>query len=97
MLLELKAMQAKLKKDNNAVEKYLKEAVASESTTDYAYGPPTVVKPSFDLYGEWLLEMKRPAEALEQFDLSLKAAPGRLLSLNGKKNAEAMMSDGKIM
>jgi hypothetical protein len=97
MLLELKAMQARLKKDNAAVEKYLKQASESESVTSYAFGPPTIVKPSFELYGEWLLEMKRPTEALEQFEFSLKAAPGRLLSLNGKKNAEAMMSSGKIM
>jgi len=95
MLLELKAMQAKLKKNNLDVEKYLKQAVASESTASYSFGPPTVVKPSFELYGEWLLDMKRPEEALQQFDLSLKAAPGRLLALNGKRNAEAMLGDRK--
>jgi len=97
MLLEMKAMQAKLKKDNASLEKYLKEATAEESKTDYSYGPPTVVKPSFELYGEWLLEMNRPAEALQQFEYSLKAAPGRLLSVKGKKEAEDKIGTGKAI
>ena len=63
-----------------------------EKNVSYAFGPPTIVKPSFELYGEWLLEINRPKEALAQFNLSLTAAPGRLLSLTGKKNAEAMLS-----
>jgi tetratricopeptide (TPR) repeat protein len=95
MLLELKAMQAKLKKNNKNVEKYLKEATAIETNTSYAYGPPTVVKPSFEMYGEWLLEMKRPAEALQQFEYSLKTAPGRLMALNNRKKAEDMLIEGK--
>ena len=97
MLLELKAMQGKLKKNNPEVEKYLKEAVASESIASYAFGPPNVVKPSFELYGEWLLEMNRPEEALQQFDLSLKAAPGRWLAWTGKRKAEAMLGEAKKM
>ena len=92
MLVELKAMEARLKKNNALTEKLLKQAVEMEKNVSYAFGPPTIVKPSFELYGEWLLEMNRPKEALTQFNLSLTAAPGRLLSLTGKKNAEAMLS-----
>jgi len=87
MELELKAMQARLKNDAVATENYLKQAVAIESAISYSYGPPTIVKPSFELYGEWLLENKRPGDALSQFELSLKAAPKRALSVKGKEKA----------
>jgi tetratricopeptide (TPR) repeat protein len=88
MELELQAMQAWLKKDAVTTEKILKQAISLETTISYAYGPPTIVKPSFELYGEWLLQVNKPKEAIEQFELSLKAAPGRLLSVKGKANAE---------
>ena len=88
MLLELKAMQASLKKDKTAADKYFKEAVSIESEISYAYGPPTIVKPSFELYGEWLLENNKPEEALNQFNQSLIATPGRLRSVKGKEAAE---------
>jgi tetratricopeptide (TPR) repeat protein len=96
MLMELKAMNAKLKKDNLQTDKLLKQASETEAAISYAFGPPTIVKPSFELYGEWLLEMNRPEEALKQFELSLTAAPGRLLSLEGKKNAEKMMGTASL-
>ena len=67
--------------------KFLKQAVNLESNISYAYGPPTIVKPSFELYGEWLLENGKPKEALTQFELSLKAAPKRALSIKGKEKA----------
>jgi tetratricopeptide (TPR) repeat protein len=97
MLLELRALQARLMKDDTKFEKYMKDATAEELTLSYAFGPPTIVKPSFELYGDWLLEKKRPAEALQQYELSLKTAPGRRLALAGKKNAEAMMGGEKKM
>jgi tetratricopeptide (TPR) repeat protein len=93
MELELKAMQASLNKNSDQAEKLLKQAIALESKTSFAYGPPQVVKPSFELYGEWLLAMNKPKEALQQFEQSLKAAPGRLLSLQGKDKASKMLSN----
>ena len=74
MLLELKAMIAWLKKDKTLTEKYLKQAVEMETKVSYAFGPPTIVKPSFELYGEWLLENGRPEEALAQFIFSQEPA-----------------------
>ncbi len=95
MLLELQAKMACLKKDNTLADKLFKRAVDLESGISYAYGPPTVVKPSSEVYAEWLLEINKPAEALQQFDLSLKATPGRLLSVKGKEKAVAMINDSK--
>jgi hypothetical protein len=93
MLLELNAMNSWLKKDKTQTEKFLKKAVEMETKISYAYGPPTIVKPSFELYGEWLLENNRPKEALAQFEVSLKAAPNKLLSLKGKEKAEKLLKD----
>lgn len=93
MLLELNAMNSWLKKDKEQTEKFLKKAVEMETKSSYAFGPPTIVKPSFELYGEWLLENNRPKEALLQFELSLKAAPNKLLSMKGKEKAENLLKN----
>lgn len=96
MELELKALQSWLKKDASATEQIFKQAVELENKISYAYGPPTIVKPSFELYGEWLLQINKPKEALEQFELSLKAAPERLLSVKGKAEAEKLVKNNKV-
>ena len=93
MLLELNAMHALLKKNMAQAGQFLKRAVEMESKVSYAFGPPTIVKPSFELYGEWLLENNQPKAALEQFELSLKAAPNRLLSVKGKQKAEKLLKE----
>jgi hypothetical protein len=80
-------MQAWLKKDISKTNELLKKATTLEAATSYAYGPPSVVKPSFEMYGEWLLEVNRPAEAARQFELSLKVAPNKTLSIKGKDEA----------
>jgi len=79
-----------------ATEEFLKKATRLEAASSYAYGPPEVVKPSFEMYAEWLLEVNRPAEALAQFELSLKAAPNRTLSVSGKKEAERKLKSMAI-
>jgi predicted Zn-dependent protease len=58
-----------------------------EDKTSYEPGPPVVLKPAHEVYGEILLAMNNSSKAVEQFDLSLKKAPGRSLSLLGKYQA----------
>jgi len=77
-------------------EKYLKEAVVLESNISYAYGPPTIVKPSPEMYADWLLESNRPKEAVQQYEQALKAAPNRLLSLQGIKKAKELQGTAAI-
>ena len=93
MELELKAMWSMLKNDATTAEKLLKSAVEIETAISFAFGPPTIVKPSFELYGEWLLQQGKPKEAAEQFAVSLKAAPGRRLSVKGKAEAEKQLKN----
>ncbi|HKO81221.1 MAG TPA: hypothetical protein VJU78_12535 [Chitinophagaceae bacterium] len=92
MELELKAMLALLKKNNTEAQKYFIQATDLESRTSYAYGPPHIAKPSFELYGEWLLAMNKPKEALQQFEQSLKVAPNKILSVQGKEKASALLA-----
>jgi tetratricopeptide (TPR) repeat protein len=79
-------------KDAAAAEKLLKEAVAIELTLDAPSGPAEPIKPSFELYGNVLLQLNRPAEAAEQFQAALKRMPNRRAALEGLKRATAAKS-----
>ena len=84
---ELKAIKAmKTNKLEEAVS-HIKKAVDLEDHGRYEPGPPVVLKPSHEIYGEILLAMGNSREAIKQFDLSLQRAPNRSLSLLGKYKA----------
>jgi tetratricopeptide (TPR) repeat protein len=91
MEMELRAMRAWLGKDAATTENFLKKATALHDEAGYAYGPSSIVKPSYEMYGEWLLENNRPEEALAQFEKSLKLAPNKRLSVQGKEAAEKLL------
>ncbi len=59
------------------------EANRIEDGLPVEFGPPTIVKPTWELRGEFLLAMNRPMEARAAFTRSLAMQPGRLLSLQG--------------
>jgi len=80
---ELKAALALLNKDESTAERWMKQATEVEEETSYTYGPPNIVKPSFELYGEWLAEKGRKKEALIQFEKVLERAPKRRLAMIG--------------
>jgi tetratricopeptide (TPR) repeat protein len=56
------------------------------------FGPPTIVKPTWELRGEMLLAMNRPREAHDAFARSLALQPNRLLSVQGLAAAERAMT-----
>jgi pentatricopeptide repeat protein len=87
MTLELEAYRAMLRNQNEDVERLLKEATELEASISYSYGPPSMILPSYELYGEWLLSQDRPREAAAQIDYALAKAPRRLRSLKGRLNA----------
>ncbi len=87
MELEVKGLMAfKQNKQEEAFE-YMDKALSTEKRIDYKPGPPVVVKPASELYGDMLLEAGKYQEAVDQYDLSLQRAPGRSLSLLGKYKA----------
>ena len=84
---ELKAIKSmKINKLEEAVV-FIKKAVDLEDHTRYEPGPPVVLKPSHEIYGEILIAMGNNQEAVKQFDLALQRAPNRSLSMLGKYKA----------
>lgn len=97
MALELKALLAWGEKDLIKAEQLLKKATALEEEVGSAAGPPSIVKPSHELYAEFLMENGRAEEAITYYDAALKLAPNRLKSVTGKKNAkERLKQQAKI-
>jgi tetratricopeptide (TPR) repeat protein len=64
-------------------ERLLKEATAIEATLDAPSGPPEPIKPSFELYGQFLLAQGRAKEAAAQFEQALLRMPNRRISVQG--------------
>ena len=64
------------------------EAVAKrESALPPAFGPPIMLKPSWELLGDERLAAGDKAGAAEAYRTSLKLQPGRRLSIAGLANA----------
>ncbi len=69
------------------------EAIDIAGTLRQPNGAASPVKPPYELYGEILLELNRPAEALEKFETSLLRMPNRMRSLLGAARAAAASGD----
>jgi tetratricopeptide (TPR) repeat protein len=83
MQKSLLALVAASQKDTGKALSLMDEATAAEDALPIDFGPPQIVKPSHEIYGEMLLEMGRPADARVQFERALARAPRRSLSLAG--------------
>jgi tetratricopeptide (TPR) repeat protein len=73
----------------------LRAAAAAEDALSLDIGPPHPVKPSYELLGETLIRLGRPAEAQAAFERALDLAPGRRLSLQGLAEAAAAAGDAE--
>jgi len=80
---EVGAVIAASQKDTAAADRLMKEATAIEGSLAAPSGPPEPIKPSFELYGELLLEQGRSKEAAEQFQHALLRMPNRRASVQG--------------
>lgn len=87
--LEIAALGASMKKDHDKAIELMKQATAIEEQMSAPYGPPTLIKPSHELFGEILLRAGKPAEAGEQFRIALLRQPNRARSLLGAARAAA--------
>ena len=81
--LEIEAMIALEEGQEDQAEKLFKEAVELEESTSFAYGPPAIVKPSNEVYGDWLMKKNRVEEAKVQYEKVLERSPKRLLAITG--------------
>ena len=92
MLLELKALAASMDGDDKEADRLFAHAVELERSSTFTYGPPEIVKPAPELYGEWLLEKGKYEDAKVQFEKALERAPGRRLAVMGAQAAEKMFA-----
>ena len=75
---------------------HLQKAAELEADRPLDFGPPFPLKPAHELYGEALLRLDRPADALTQFAHTLDRYPGRALSLMGKATAAAQAGQPEV-
>jgi len=93
--LELAAVAAAARGDHDEAVAKMKKAAGLEEDMAPPSGPPALIKPSHELYGEILLRAGRPKEAAEQFSISLLRQPNRARSLLGAARAAAKAGDFK--
>ena len=89
--LELRALAAW---DDASAEEHLQRAVNLQDSTSFSFGPPIIAKPSYEMYGDWLMANKRFEEAALQYTKALEKGPKRIHALKGKM--EALAAAGKI-
>ena len=91
--LEVEALAASMKKDHATAIDLMKKATALEEERGAPYGPPSLIKPSHELFGEILLRAGQPKEAVEKFQVSLLRQPNRARSLLGLARAYSQSGD----
>ena len=64
-------------------ESALKQAAADETTLGLPSGPPRIIQPVNELYGELLLKVRQPKQALPLFQAALNRCANRPSSLAG--------------
>jgi tetratricopeptide (TPR) repeat protein len=89
--LQLAALEQFINGDLDRVTQLLDQATALEKSLPPPSGPPDLVKPTHELYGEILLFLDRPQEAQQQFERVLLWHPNRARSLLGLARATAQM------
>ena len=90
---EVAALSASMKNDHARAIELMKQATALEEQGPAPSGPPPLIKPTHELFGEILLRARKPAEAAEQFRISLLRQPNRARSLLGAARAAAQSSN----
>ncbi|MBK5213302.1 MAG: hypothetical protein JJE55_06555 [Flavobacteriaceae bacterium] len=88
---QLLALRSEFDNDTKQVEAYFIKSIDIENSISYSYGPPSIQKPTHELYADWLLAQARNEEAAKQYELALKNGPGRLRVLKGIENTKQAM------
>jgi tetratricopeptide (TPR) repeat protein len=80
------------RKDDEAIA-LLRSAADREDATDKHPVTPGSVLPAREMLADLLLELNRPADALREYEASLKVAPGRFNGVFGAARAAEMAGD----
>lgn len=73
----------------------MRAAADHEDGTDKHNVTPGVILPARELLGEMLLELKQPAQAVVEFETTLRTAPNRFNALSGAARAAKLSGDGE--
>ncbi|MCE2484295.1 MAG: hypothetical protein J4F42_02180 [Desulfurellaceae bacterium] len=90
---EIAALVRLARGKSDAAIALMQEATALAQDLGLPNGAAIPIKPAHELYGEILLELGRPQEAMAQFEASLLRMPNRALSLRGLARAAAQSGD----
>jgi tetratricopeptide (TPR) repeat protein len=85
--LEIGAWAALAEGKKEEALRQMRSAAELEDGTEKSAVTPGPLAPARELLGEMLLELKEPAQALEQFEATLTKEPGRLRALYGAGRA----------
>lgn len=75
--------------------KQMRSAAEHEDRSDKHNVTPGVILPARELLGEMLLELKEPAQALVEFEATLRTAPNRFNALSGAARAAKLSGDNE--
>jgi Tetratricopeptide repeat len=87
--LEVAALFASMNRQHEKAVELMRHAVQQEERMGPPSGPPGLIKPSHELFGEILLRAGKHREAAEQFRIALLRQPNRARSLLGAARAAA--------
>jgi hypothetical protein len=73
----------------------LREAADMEDLTEKSAISPGPIKPARELLGEMLLELKRPADALKEFEATMAKEPNRFRGVYGASQAAQAAGDSQ--
>ena len=93
MEFELRALLAVLQNELDNAVLHAEKATQLEESSSLRVGPPALVKPAYELYGEILLTLNQPQKAPEKFDKALMRSPNRSLAVLGKYRAYKALDD----
>jgi tetratricopeptide (TPR) repeat protein len=93
--LEIAAVAASVKQDYEQAAELMKQAISLEVQMGPPSGPPGLIKPAHELFGEILLRAGKPEAAAEQFKVALLRQPNRARSLLGAARAAAQGGDAR--
>jgi len=91
--LEVAAVVASRKHDYEKAATLMKKATMLEEETEPPSGPPGLIKPSHELFGELMLQAGKPDVAKDHFKVTLQRQPNRARSLLGAARAAAQTGD----
>ncbi|MCM3904957.1 MAG: hypothetical protein ND866_24940, partial [Pyrinomonadaceae bacterium] len=91
--LEIAAVAASVKRGHEQAADLMRQAIKLEEELGPPSGPPALIKPAHELFGEILLRAGKPEAAHEQFKVSLLRQPNRARSLLGAARAALQSGD----